>query len=257
MTTFDGAAYLASYGDLRHAFGQDSDAALQHYIDYGWHEGRTITFDSKEYLASNLDLLSANIAESEAAWHYIRFGINEGRSINSFDATKYLSANADIKKTFGDASQALQHYIAFGWKENRPLEPSVNVPPTTVVSPPIVVSPPVTPFVELHGHAGGSASSQGWSASSFPLQKGQSYQADVVVTGSSPSRPFNPLLQVGYWHQTGPTTGYLETLASDDDSGGALQPKLIFTAPATGLFMFQVTSSDGSEGVYTMTVNSI
>jgi serralysin len=37
---FDAAQYLATYADLRGAFGTDTHAATEHYIQFGHAEGR-------------------------------------------------------------------------------------------------------------------------------------------------------------------------------------------------------------------------
>ena len=39
--SFDAKTYLANYADLRKAFGKNTDAAQQHYLQYGIKEGRT------------------------------------------------------------------------------------------------------------------------------------------------------------------------------------------------------------------------
>ncbi|MGB7511156.1 MAG: hypothetical protein WBP54_07690, partial [Pelodictyon phaeoclathratiforme] len=112
--------YLASYGDLISAFGADSVAATQHYINFGYHEGRTITFDAWEYLASYGDLISAFGANPDAAaQHYVTYGFNEGRTI-SFDATAYLASYEDLQHAFGtDTVAATIHYVRYGYGEGR------------------------------------------------------------------------------------------------------------------------------------------
>ncbi|WP_333947443.1 M10 family metallopeptidase C-terminal domain-containing protein [Candidatus Liberibacter brunswickensis] len=44
--TFDSDLYLKSYDDLRDAFGSDRDSATQHYIKYGFKEGRVLGLSS-------------------------------------------------------------------------------------------------------------------------------------------------------------------------------------------------------------------
>ena len=87
------AQYLASHGDLILAFNtlpyeQSLDAANQHYVQFGFNEGRLgDTFDEDRYLASNPDLILAfnpltyNVALGSATQHYIQFGANEGRIV--------------------------------------------------------------------------------------------------------------------------------------------------------------------------------
>ena len=50
--TFDGLEYIASYADLRTAFGANGDAGSIHFITSGRAEGRVATFDGLEYIAS-------------------------------------------------------------------------------------------------------------------------------------------------------------------------------------------------------------
>ena len=40
-TPLDAGQYLANYSDLRAAFGNDEHAAVLHYINFGYAEGRT------------------------------------------------------------------------------------------------------------------------------------------------------------------------------------------------------------------------
>ena len=40
---FDEISYLATHPDLMMAFGSNGAAATRHYVQYGFHEGRTIT----------------------------------------------------------------------------------------------------------------------------------------------------------------------------------------------------------------------
>ena len=73
LTDFEALNYIASYGDLINAFGNDIDAAKSHYINHGNAEGRALdTFDEWGYLASNTDLMRAfGNDTTEAVKHYI------------------------------------------------------------------------------------------------------------------------------------------------------------------------------------------
>ena len=58
-------------------------AGTQHYISYGFNEGRTVTFDAAAYLGANADLRAAFGTDQELATkHYITNGVNEGRVIS-------------------------------------------------------------------------------------------------------------------------------------------------------------------------------
>ncbi len=122
LTESQGLNYIASYGDLINAFGNDTEAAKSHYINHGYSEGRALdTFDEWGYLASNNDLMNAFGSDTtEAVKHYISYGNSEGRVTNSFDAQSYLNNYADLKTAFGsDQTLALKHYVEYGFSEGR------------------------------------------------------------------------------------------------------------------------------------------
>lgn len=118
--TFDAMSYIASYADLRAAFGTDDTAGMAHFQNAGFVEGRSVSFDGWGYLASYNDLRTAFGADiTAAARHYISSGIAEGRSI-SFDALGYVASYSDLRKAFGTNAQAAeQHYVQFGATEGR------------------------------------------------------------------------------------------------------------------------------------------
>ncbi|AWK89472.1 beta strand repeat-containing protein [Azospirillum thermophilum] len=120
QSRFNPWAYLASYSDLRAAFGSDGAAAVHHYLEYGRDEGRGIIFDALSYTASYSDLIGAFGTDAEAAaHHYLSYGLREGRGI-TFDAQHYLDRYADLKAAFGnDTAAATRHYIQYGFFEGR------------------------------------------------------------------------------------------------------------------------------------------
>ena len=133
--TFDAQQYLSNYKDLQEAFGDDVEAAKQHYKDYGIKEGRTDTKDKinvEEYLSQYKDLQDAFGTDRQAGLqHYIQHGIKEGRSqqggtkapdeaVESFDAETYLKNYVDLQDTFGDDQEAArQHFLQYGAQEGR------------------------------------------------------------------------------------------------------------------------------------------
>ena len=133
--TFDAQQYLSNYKDLQEAFGDDVEAAKQHYKDYGIKEGRVDTKDKinvEEYLSQYKDLQDAFGTDRQAGLqHYIQHGIKEGRSqqggvkapdeaAQSFDAETYLKNYTDLQDAFGDDQQAAkEHFINYGAKEGR------------------------------------------------------------------------------------------------------------------------------------------
>ena len=55
---FPALDYTASYVDLMQAFGTNTAASFDHYINYGLREGRTVSFDGLDYIASYDDLMN-------------------------------------------------------------------------------------------------------------------------------------------------------------------------------------------------------
>jgi len=109
---FDSAYYLAANPDVA-AAGVD---ALQHYQQFGWHEGRApdALFDVGYYLNHNPDVAAAGI---DPLQHYEQYGWHEGRSPSAlFDASYYLSQNPDVLAAGMDP---LQHYLQYGSGEGR------------------------------------------------------------------------------------------------------------------------------------------
>ena len=133
--TFDAQQYLSNYKDLQEAFGDDVEAAKQHYKDFGIKEGRTDTKDKinvEEYLSQYKDLQDAFGDDRQAGLqHYIDYGLKEGRSqqggvkapdesVQSFDAKTYLENYVDLQDAFGDDQEAArQHFINYGASEGR------------------------------------------------------------------------------------------------------------------------------------------
>ncbi|WP_431857405.1 right-handed parallel beta-helix repeat-containing protein [Azospirillum sp.] len=120
LASFDALSYLAVNPDLAAAFGTDTQAARQHFIAYGYREGRGTSFDGLGYLASYADLAAAfGTDTAAAARHYIGNGRAEGRAIR-FDGYAYLATYPDLMAAFGaDAGAATLHYIRYGRAEGR------------------------------------------------------------------------------------------------------------------------------------------
>lgn len=120
LARLDPLSYLAGNPDLAAAFGADPAAAVQHYIAFGYREGRGVSFDALAYIASYTDLSQAFGPDTAAgARHYIRNGRSEGRAV-SFDAYGYLASYDDLAAAFGvDAGAAARHYIGYGRSEGR------------------------------------------------------------------------------------------------------------------------------------------
>ena len=113
--------YTASYEDLINAFAFNQQRAFDHFVNYGYAEGRNVTFSALEYIASYADLLAAFGVNQEAgAWHYLSYGRAEGRGQGSFDGLAYIAANPDLIAAFGaDQDAGAYHYITYGRTEGR------------------------------------------------------------------------------------------------------------------------------------------
>ena len=109
---FDTAYYLERNPDVA-AAGVDPH---QHYLTYGWHEGRNpdALFDTRYYLAQNPDVAAAHV---DPLLHYEQYGWHEGRDPSmQFSTAKYLAAYSDVKAAGLDP---LLHYVEYGHSEGR------------------------------------------------------------------------------------------------------------------------------------------
>jgi hypothetical protein len=112
--------YIASYPDLIRAFGINVEAGRNHWINFGFSEGRKITFKPLTYVATYPDLMAAFGLNLESATkHFITNGFNEGRK-PTFDSLAYIASHADLIKAFRtDADAGARHYINWGYREGR------------------------------------------------------------------------------------------------------------------------------------------
>lgn len=109
---FDRDYYLAHNPDVA-ASGVDP---YQHYLQYGWHEGRNpnALFDVRYYLAHNPDVAAANV---EPLQHYKDWGWRENRDPSgSFDESRYLALYTDVAAA---GTNPLFHYLNYGMAEGR------------------------------------------------------------------------------------------------------------------------------------------
>lgn len=91
-------------------------APYQHYLAYGWKEGRnpSALFDTNYYLAQNPDVKAA---KANPLLHFGQHGWKEGRDPSlMFSDAKYLAANPDVKAAGVDP---LLHYVSHGQSEGR------------------------------------------------------------------------------------------------------------------------------------------
>ena len=122
---FDAVYYLANNPDVA-AAGVNP---LQHYLQYGWKEGRdpSAYFSTSGYLRQNPDVAAAGMNPLE---HFQFYGWHEGRDPGpNFSLGKYLAANPDVKVAGIDP---LQHFLTVGRAQGRVAFPVT--PPAVVVA---------------------------------------------------------------------------------------------------------------------------
>ncbi len=96
---------------------------LQHYLNFGWKEGRDPNplFDSNWYLQQNPDVAEAG---AEPLQHFLTRGWEEGRDPNPlFDTAWYLEQNLDVAHV---GENPLVHFARDGWREGRLPHPLFN-----------------------------------------------------------------------------------------------------------------------------------
>lgn len=121
---FDSTFYLAAYRDVR----ESGVNALDHYLQYGWREGRKPRedFDSAFYLAQNPDVRQSGV---NPFYHYLSLGRAQGRPARrevddferrtiatQFDRDHYLNTYDDVRRAGVDP---LDHFMLMGWREKR------------------------------------------------------------------------------------------------------------------------------------------
>lgn len=114
--------YIAGYDDLITVYGLNGDGAVEHYLQYGFAEGRTADrFDGASYLASYTDLLHAFGNDVSAATaHFITNGFSEGRSRDTFNELSYIAGYDDLITVFGlNGAAGTDHWVYAGYSEGR------------------------------------------------------------------------------------------------------------------------------------------
>ena len=149
-SVYDYGFYINTYGDLKAAFGNDSQAALEHFVTSGMAEGRQgkATFEVNSYRNANADLKQAFTTDTPSYfYHYINNGQYEGRittGVNKitnpitiydgidyspvYDFNYYINHNPDIKAAYGNNDvAALLHFINSGMAEGRLSKADFNI----------------------------------------------------------------------------------------------------------------------------------
>lgn len=103
----------AAYSDLAKAFGDDTDAYINHYLTKGVYEGRTkgVLFDPLVYAEAYRDIKNALGYDIDAiVQHYLTFGISENRTQGTAHGYADIAAaekagvqNTNINRAVGNA----------------------------------------------------------------------------------------------------------------------------------------------------------
>jgi surface antigen len=119
---FDPAFYLATYADIRNAYGSSNhDGARSHWLQYGINEGRrgSLVFDPKYSLQRYQDVANAYGATyyAGAISHWLEWGLKYGRrGSQEFDPIYYMAAHPDVEQAYGvmNFKGAISHYYQWG-----------------------------------------------------------------------------------------------------------------------------------------------
>lgn len=125
-SVFEPGLYLRLHDDLTAAFGNDLNAARQHWRTHGILEGRraATVLDPVYYLGQNTDLVATFRAGGfgSVISHWVNTGMRDGlRSSFEFDVAWYLLNHSDLGAAFGglNYAAAVDHWLTYGLKEGR------------------------------------------------------------------------------------------------------------------------------------------
>ena len=149
-SVYDYNYYVNNNVDIKKAYGDDENAVLAHFVNYGMKEGRQgkSTFNVTSYRLQYVDLRNAYGNNLKNYYlHYMNYGAKEGRKGTGcttvqgattvyngvdysavYDYYYYVAYNTDVKNTFGNDDQAvLAHFVNYGMKEGRQAKADFNV----------------------------------------------------------------------------------------------------------------------------------
>lgn len=129
---FNASLYAECNGDLKYAFGNDTQALRKHWITYGISENRmfSVIFNPEAYRALNGDLAYAYDKNYKKLFeHFIKYGLNEGREASYiFNVKTYANANGDLQVAYGMNYILMDmHFINYGLHEKRATSPYFNI----------------------------------------------------------------------------------------------------------------------------------
>lgn len=147
---FDASYYYTHNPDIAAQYGNNTEALLEHFANYGMKEGRraNAAFDVFAYKSHNKDLREMYGNDLEAYYyHYMRYGKAEGRTATGniiitdgvtkyqeidysavYNYNYYVSHNKDVAAAYpNDDVGALEHFVNYGMKEGRTAKDSFQV----------------------------------------------------------------------------------------------------------------------------------
>ena len=121
---FDPDYYYRHNADVAAAYGNNPNALIQHFVEFGMKEGRQASsvFDVQYYKSTYADLRAAFGNDLPSYYkHFLDNGMREGRQASKiFNVYSYKNQYADLRAAFGnDLTSYYLHYIEFGEKEGR------------------------------------------------------------------------------------------------------------------------------------------
>lgn len=147
---FDYGYYMMHQPDVANAYGNNTQAVFEHFLQYGMKEGRQASaeFNVHAYRAGYRDLRAAYGSNLSAYYmHYINYGRAEGRIATGstvyqnaltvyngvdyalvYDYNYYINKYPDVKAAFnGDDEATLRHFVTYGMNEGRQAKETFNV----------------------------------------------------------------------------------------------------------------------------------
>lgn len=141
-TQFNASEYAELYPDVTKVYGLTPEKMLEHFLEYGWLEGRqpNADFDVNVYLSAYPDLQEAfkNGTPGEKILalykHYNEFGIKENRTITNLEEAKKAGI-AVYSAIDGSMLQEAPASFVPEHSEEAPSAPSTPVPPPSDAPP--------------------------------------------------------------------------------------------------------------------------
>ena len=244
VAAFDPWEYLASNPDVIAAYGANPQAGFDHYLGFGFNEGRaTNSFDAVEYIASNPDLIAAHFSAASAEQHYVGNGYNEHRATTSFDALEYLASNPDLIQAGFTPASATQHYVSYGYFEHRPTASFDAL--EYIASNPDLIQGHTTPAQALQ-HYVSNGYFEHRPTTSFDALEYIASNPDLIQGHATPAQALQHYVSNGYFeHRPATSFDALEYIASNPDmiQGHATPAQALQHYVSYGYFEHRPTTS--------------